>query len=225
MSGMALRVQLGGSSDAERHAFERHVSEGCAACQLEVSRAGVAMSELQGSGEPGSNTNTLPEASATLGMNGRAGDLSERLLRELPSQGEAPANTDRPGDIAWKRWSPAEGAREDAVAGPGLFTRMAAEGEWEATDIAGIRAKALRVDSERRSVTMLVTMEPGSAYPRHRHAGAEECFVLQGDLQVGGRSLGPGDYQCAEAGTVHDVQSTREGCTLLLVSSQDDVRF
>jgi anti-sigma factor ChrR (cupin superfamily) len=66
-------------------------------------------------------------------------------------------------------------------------------------------------------------MEAGASSPPHRHAGREECYVLEGELDVeGGASMRAGDYQVADEGSVHGVQSTRGGCTLLIVSSQDD---
>jgi quercetin dioxygenase-like cupin family protein len=69
---------------------------------------------------------------------------------------------------------------------------------------------------------MLVRMAPGSEYPGHRHAGAEECYVLQGDIWVGDVHMRRGDYQRAPAGSRHPVQTTDEGCVLLLVSSLSD---
>ncbi len=69
---------------------------------------------------------------------------------------------------------------------------------------------------------MMVRMEPGASYPAHRHGGAEECFVISGDLRTGAVHLRAGDWQRADAGSRHPVQSTDGGCVLLLVSSLDD---
>ena len=82
--------------------------------------------------------------------------------------------------------------------------------------------KPLFVDRERDYVTMLVRMAPGTSYPCHRHGGAEECYVLQGDLHVAGQVLHSGDHQRADDASEHGVQSTEEGCLLLIVSSQHD---
>jgi anti-sigma factor ChrR (cupin superfamily) len=65
-------------------------------------------------------------------------------------------------------------------------------------------------------------MDRGTSYPPHRHADVEECYVLQGDLRVAGRVLRAGDYQRADRDSVHGVQSTENGCLLLIVSSTDD---
>jgi anti-sigma factor ChrR (cupin superfamily) len=98
----------------------------------------------------------------------------------------------------------------------------AGEGEWEPTAAPGVKARTLHVDPARRYVTMLIRMEPGASYPGHRHADIEECYVLEGDLRVGGERLGAGDYQRADARSCHGVQSTEKGCLLLIVSSQED---
>jgi anti-sigma factor ChrR (cupin superfamily) len=66
-------------------------------------------------------------------------------------------------------------------------------------------------------------MAPGTSYPAHRHGGAEECFVLEGDLRVGADlHMRAGDFQRAEEGSVHPDQTTDHGCVLLIVSSTAD---
>jgi quercetin dioxygenase-like cupin family protein len=70
---------------------------------------------------------------------------------------------------------------------------------------------------------MLVRMEPGSSYPGHVHGGPEECYVISGDLRVGDSlHMRAGDYQRVAAGMTHPVQSTDEGCLLLITSSLHD---
>ncbi len=104
---------------------------------------------------------------------------------------------------------------------PFTFVR-AEEGCWEPTEIAGVEVRVLFTDEEHDRVTKLVRMVPGASYPAHRHGGPEECYVLSGDLLAGDLALRPGDYQRAEERTVHSVQSTREGCLLLIVGSTCD---
>jgi anti-sigma factor ChrR (cupin superfamily) len=69
---------------------------------------------------------------------------------------------------------------------------------------------------------MLVRMAAGTTYPSHRHAGDEQCFVLDGDLHVGEIVLHSGDFQLAPEESEHGPQSTVGGCTLLIVSSRND---
>jgi quercetin dioxygenase-like cupin family protein len=122
----------------------------------------------------------------------------------------------------WKQWPAADAER-------GAFTYVDEDaGAFQPTSFSGISARRLFVDRERDRVTMLVRMEPGSAYPAHRHGGPEDCFVLQGDLEIaddsdaGERELRAGDFVRSAPGSVHGVQSTRAGCLLFLVSSLND---
>lgn len=63
---------------------------------------------------------------------------------------------------------------------------------------------------------------PGTAYPCHVHDGPEECYVHRGELCVAGETLRAGDYQRAAPGSLYVVQSTENGCLLLIVSSMTD---
>lgn len=119
----------------------------------------------------------------------------------------------------WRGW-----AADDPTAGPmGLFLARGNERAWEPTGVVGIEAQRLFLDPAADRVTMLVRMAPGTSYPAHVHGGPEECYVLEGDLSVGDElEMRAGDYQRAEAGSTHPVQSTRGGCLLLLTSSLRD---
>lgn len=117
----------------------------------------------------------------------------------------------------WRRWT--ESPRS------GLYTLPAGTDGWQKTAIEGIEVRNLFADREQKRVTMMIRMAPGTAYPTHRHAGVEECYVLEGDLRVPADPevhLHRGDYQRADAASIHGVQSTDTGCLLLLVSSTDD---
>jgi quercetin dioxygenase-like cupin family protein len=115
----------------------------------------------------------------------------------------------------WKDW--AGNAAADA------HILMAGGSPFEDTSIEGIRVRRLFVDEPADRITMLVEMDPGTAYPAHRHGGVEECFVVRGDLAIDERvEMHAGDYQRMESGSRHGVQSTRAGCLLLVVSSRHD---
>jgi anti-sigma factor ChrR (cupin superfamily) len=118
----------------------------------------------------------------------------------------------RPGVQVWKAW--------EAESQSNVVRRE--EGQW-ALAKEGVRVKQLSVDPVQHSVTMLVRMEPGASWPSHRHGGFEQCFVLEGDLEVGGDTvLHAGDFQAMDTGSVHPLQRTPNGCLLLIVSSQHD---
>jgi anti-sigma factor ChrR (cupin superfamily) len=132
--------------------------------------------------------------------------LKQRLLERV--------RADRRAQV-WKAW--------ESDANPtGLTLLPRSEERWEATGVAGVEVRRLHVDRAADRATMLVRMAPGSSYPSHRHAGAEECYVIEGDLLVHGHRMVAGDYQRASGGSLHGVQSTETGCLLLIVSSLHD---
>lgn len=149
---------------------------------------------------------------------GRAADA---LLEAVPAAPLPSSMRERlrsrvtPAAQPWKLWSP------PAAAGDLLLLRAGAGG-WEPTAADGVTVRKLFVDEAADRVTMLVRMAPGTSYPPHRHAGAEECYVLEGDLHVGDTVLHAGDYQRADHGSRHGVQSTTGGCLLFIVSSLHD---
>ncbi len=93
------------------------------------------------------------------------------------------------------------------------------EGEWVEV-VKGVRVKQLYADPGRHYSTVLVKMEPGSAFPDHVHSDAEECYIIEGDLLMGGRAFRSGDYIRADARSVHESISTVNGCFLLVQASQ-----
>jgi anti-sigma factor ChrR (cupin superfamily) len=118
------------------------------------------------------------------------------------------------GPQVWRGW--------DATPFGGIHVVRANDGDWQSVGLEGVWVKQLYTDPMRDSMTMLVRMAPGATYPSHRHADAEQCLVLEGDLQTGDISIQAGDYQCATRGSVHDVSRTKNGCLLLIVSSKHD---
>lgn len=113
----------------------------------------------------------------------------------------------------WKDW--------DGRIPAAMHIVRAEEGQWEQV-AEGIHAKRLYLDRERDMVTMLIRMNPGATYHPHRHAGPEQCFVLEGDLRDADVVVRSGDYQCLAPGTIHGAQTTESGCLLLIVSSLHD---
>ena len=100
----------------------------------------------------------------------------------------------------------------------GLTFVKASEGAWQ--ELApGVSAKVLFFDPVSRRATALLRMAPGSSYAPHRHAEAEELYVLEGGCFCGGRELKTGDYHRAEIDTVHHDTSSNDGCLLLVISS------
>jgi putative transcriptional regulator len=183
---------LGSLPEAERREYEAHLAA-CAACRREVEGYGEVVRDL---------ALAAPAAEPPSGLRGR-------LLHRIRGP-EAAAD---PRSFRLWRQEPRQGA---------FVFEAAADAVWEPGGAAGVEARRLYVDEAADRVTMLIRMAPGASYPRHRHAGPEECYVVEGDLLVGKRRMRAGDYQRAEPGSVHGVQSTEGGCLLLIVSSLHD---
>ena len=96
------------------------------------------------------------------------------------------------------------------------------EGKWLPTGQKGVTFKHLFTDRTLGTVTTLLRMEPGSAYPPHQHGMYEQCMVLEGDVRTEDLILHAGDYNCESAGGEHERIYTQNGCLLLLISSGRD---
>lgn len=108
------------------------------------------------------------------------------------------------------------------VASPANHTIAADEGEWVATPVPGVQMKILAIDRARDRVTMLVRADAGARYPAHHHSAPEECYVVRGSLNIGGRVLRAGDFHHAEAHSDHGEHWTDEGVEVLLVAAASD---
>lgn len=140
---------------------------------------------------------------------GRRTDPSLRgRLLDRARGNPAPAQT-------WKGWS-------SDVSGAAEYLARASEGVWEPTGFPGVETRRLFADPANDRATLLIRMAPGATYPSHRHRGPEECLVMEGDLLSGDTPMKAGDYRRAAAGSIDGVQSTRDGCLLLIVSSLGD---
>ncbi len=93
---------------------------------------------------------------------------------------------------------------------------------WKPSPFPGVHYQILYMDRETRMVTSLLKLAPGSTYPAHEHAAAEQSYVIEGSCHIGGIALKKGEFAYAAAGTEHGVLHTNEGCLLLIVSSQHD---
>ncbi len=204
----ALLHATGGLAGDERAAFESLLADPRSGASEALREARVLAAALGASVDP-----VPPPPGA-----------KERLLERARAETGSPVAQDASAGGAirqtWKRWI--ETSASDDV-GPGLTVVRKEEAGWENVGVPGISVRRLAVDGATGRVTMLVRMAAGTSYPTHRHGGREECYVLEGDLHVGdGLRMTAGDFQRAESGSVHPVQSTRGGCLLLIHSSQDD---
>ncbi|NIS08577.1 MAG: hypothetical protein GWO07_07410 [Candidatus Dadabacteria bacterium] len=92
------------------------------------------------------------------------------------------------------------------------------EGSWVEV-VKGVHVKDLFTDTERQYSTVLVKMDPGAAFPDHKHAEYEECYIISGELNMGGHKFTKGDYIRADADSMHHSIYSEIGCTLLVMAS------
>jgi anti-sigma factor ChrR (cupin superfamily) len=105
---------------------------------------------------------------------------------------------------------------------PGFHFVGPEEGVWMPTPIPGIRMKMLSVNRETGYWCVKAELAPGARYPHHEHRGAEDLYILSGDLHTEGRALGPGDFLHAEPGTDHGELHSPGGCVALLIEKAPD---
>ena len=133
---------------------------------------------------------------------------------------EWPTDVLRPSAALWDRLAQRAGLKGTGHRGAAVPSPWA-NPEWK--DVApGISCQLLATDEARHRVTMLVRLAPRTDYPRHRHGGVEELYMLAGELIVDDQTYHPGEYRRAEAGTVDHRVWSETGCTCVLSTSYRD---
>jgi len=94
---------------------------------------------------------------------------------------------------------------------------------WKPMRVPGAFIKLLSFNREQGYAVVLGRLDPGGRYPAHRHSGAEELYLLSGDLRIGDRTLRAGDFHHSDPGTYHDDNVSEQGCMLLAVVSSEQV--
>jgi predicted ChrR family anti-sigma factor len=184
----------GAMANDEHRAFDDHL-EHCDECRARVEELGTVVA-------------ALAESAPAVAPDPRTRDALLAWADASPQVHESPLSRHL--------------AKMDAAGSPGLHTQRSSDSVWEKSDVSGVSLRVLNVDREQNQFVAMVRMAAGSSYPRHVHRGSEQCLVLEGDLHVGEEVLGPGDYQKADAGSLHGIQFTTGGCLLLITSSLSD---
>jgi len=197
---LAALYVVGSLEGEEARRYRVHL-QGCDACRVEVDSLTPTAARL---------THAAPTMAPPP-------ELWQRVLERIRApETHRPSSAQRPLQV-WKEWTTPSSARGD-----GTHYVPGTTEAFEPIGIDGIVVRRLAVDRAKDQVTMLVRMAAGASFPAHRHGGAEECFVLEGDLRVGDLHMRGGDFQRAEEGSFHPVQKTDGGCVLLIVSSTKD---
>jgi anti-sigma factor ChrR (cupin superfamily) len=197
---------LGILAPGEEAGFSEHLLEGCGGCGRELEEARREVADLDHALAHRSEASSPARA------------VRARAVAELAA---APARK-TPFSSLFGSTERGSGTPRVPSSLPGVSLVLDSEEGWLETPCPGVSFKTLFEDRERRYATALVRMAPGSSYPSHRHAGVEECFVIAGEVSLADHDFRPGDYLVSEAGSTHPPHTTREGCVLLIVSSQDD---
>jgi ChrR Cupin-like domain len=93
--------------------------------------------------------------------------------------------------------------------------------EWQTHPVPGVEISIFHTDSIAQRISGVLKAAPGMQYPRHRHAGVEEIFMISGDLRMGTEVYGPGDYIRSRPGSVHAPHS-QDGCMFFFNTSMND---
>jgi len=183
---------LGELTQIEARAYEDHLADGCEVCQSELNEYQPMVATL---------AFAAADQEPPLAVRNR---LLASIL-DTQAAGE-------PEEIATKGLSLSDV--------PQFVSRHAAEDGWEDWD-EGIFFKPLFIDETSGLMTSLVRMLPGTGLPRHQHLGVEQFLVIEGDCNVHGERLGPGDYHRAMGGSVHETTYTENGTTFLLIAPKE----
>ncbi|MCG8378914.1 MAG: cupin domain-containing protein [Proteobacteria bacterium] len=98
---------------------------------------------------------------------------------------------------------------------PGTLTVRASTDEWN-TIAPGAEVKYLNVDTDTGFQSYLLRLKPGTRLDAHSHTLAEECLVLEGDLQIGETSFFKGDYHLVPAGIPHPEITSESGALIFI---------
>lgn len=88
---------------------------------------------------------------------------------------------------------------------------------WQPTRRPGLSLFTLYQEPSSNDAVVLIRMEPGTGYPRHRHVGEERVLVLHGGYRDESGTYPPGTWVVNPAGSIHTPVALdgAEPCVLL----------
>ena len=110
-------------------------------------------------------------------------------------------------------WSRIDASVGDFEKSPFTRTVRPAVQAWEPF-APGIKRKLVHTDGKAGAQIVLYKVEPGTQFASHGHLIAEECLVLEGEIEIDGITVLAGDVHIAFAHTRHGVLTSRTGALL-----------
>jgi hypothetical protein len=117
-------------------------------------------------------------------------------------------------------WDRISAAVDQVQRPPASMTIRGDEAQWEAIDL-GVYKKRLHIDTAAGWETFLVKVDPGAVVAPHGHPMLEECFVLEGAIEIDGVSIRRGDLHLGFAGFDHAAIYSPSGALLYIRGAID----
>lgn len=95
---------------------------------------------------------------------------------------------------------------------------------WSNHFDTGVQVKTLAKNPASNYSVLLMKFAPGAVLHQHEHSASEQCYVLEGSVQVQGNTLYPGDFHQADAMSTHSAIVSSSGAKLLLVIGMQDYK-
>lgn len=105
----------------------------------------------------------------------------------------------------------------ESAAQPGHFVIPHDSKTWIPSRVPGFRTKPLSMQPDQGYTMRMLELAPGARVPAHDHAGAEELFIVSGDLINEGQTLVAGDFVHFDGHTHHHELISPSGCRAILV--------
>jgi quercetin dioxygenase-like cupin family protein len=97
----------------------------------------------------------------------------------------------------------------------GTSTLRAHASEWTPLNEL-VQIRVLRRDEARNDQTILIRLQPGAVIDAHPHTQEEECYVIEGEIEIGDHCVRQGDMHVARPGATHQRLLSRTGALLLV---------
>lgn len=112
-------------------------------------------------------------------------------------------------------WARIEVAIDDLEKVPGTHTVRTQAMAWEPF-LPGVERKILFADKTGASSLVLYKVAAGASVGNHSHGITEECLVLEGELEIDGITLRPGDLHMAFPHERHGPLYSRTGALVYI---------